>query len=51
MAAADGVAKAGNVTMPVQDGVNSMVVMPGAVVEAPAVADELIRHGEGQTAD
>ena len=51
MAAADGVAKAGNVGMPVQDGVNSMDVIPRAAVEAPGAADELIRHEEGQTAD
>jgi hypothetical protein len=51
MAAAGGVAKAGNVTMPVRDGVNSTVVVPGAAVEAPGAADELIRHEEGQTAD
>lgn len=51
MAAADGVAKAGNVKMPAQDGVNTTVVMLGAVVEAPGAADEFIRHEEGQTAD
>lgn len=51
MAAAEGVAKAGNVTMPVRDGVNSAVVVPVSAVEAPGAADELIRHEEGQTAD
>jgi hypothetical protein len=51
MAAAEGVAKAGNVTMPVRGGVNSTVVVPGSTVEAPGAADELIRHEEGQTAD
>jgi hypothetical protein len=51
VATAEGVAKAGNVTMPVRDGVNSTVVVPGAAVEAPGAADELTRHEEGQSAD
>jgi hypothetical protein len=51
MAAAESVAKAGNVTMPVRGGVNSTVVVPGPAVEASGAADELIRHEEGQTAD
>ena len=51
VAAAEGIAKVGNVTMPVRDGVNSRVVVPGAAVEASAAADELIRDEEGQTAD
>ena len=53
MAAAQGVAKAGHGTIPVRDGVNSTVVVPGAVVEGPGprAADELIRQDEGQTAD
>jgi len=51
VAAAQGVAKAVNVTMPVRDVVNSTVVVPGAAVEAPDAADELIRHEDGQTAD
>jgi hypothetical protein len=51
VATAEGVAKAGNVTIPVRDGVSSTVVVPGAVVEAPGAADELTRHEEGQSAD
>lgn len=51
MAATESVAKAGNVTMLVRGGANSMVVVPGSTVEAPGAADELIRHEEGQTAD
>jgi len=53
VAAAEGVAKAGMVTMPVPGGVNSAVVVPVPVsaVEAPGAADEFIRHEEGQTAD
>jgi hypothetical protein len=51
VATAEGVVKAGNVTMPVRDGVNSTVVVPGAAVEAPGAADELTRHEEGQSAD
>ena len=52
VAAAPGVAKVEQVTMPVRDdAVNSPVVVPRAVVEAPAAADELIRQEEGQTAD
>jgi hypothetical protein len=51
MAAAEGIAKAGNVTMPVRDGVNSAVVVPKAAVEVPSAAEELIRHEESQTAD
>jgi hypothetical protein len=51
VAVAPGVAKkAGHVTMPVRDGVNSPIVVPGAVVEAPGGADG-IRQEEGQTAD
>jgi len=51
VAAAEGIAKVGNVAMPVRDGVNSTVVVPRAVPEAPGAADELIRNEEGQTAD
>ena len=51
MAAAQGVAKAGHGAMPVRDGVNSTVVVPGAVVEATGAADEPIRQDEGQTAE
>lgn len=52
VAAAPGVAKAGQVTMPVRDdAVNSPIVVPRAVIEAPGTADELIRQEEGQTAD
>jgi hypothetical protein len=51
VAAAQGVAKAGHVTIPVRDGVNGTVVMPGAVVEGPRAADALIRQDEAQTAD
>jgi len=51
VAAAPGVAKAGHVTMPVRDSVNSPVVVPRAVIEAPGAADELIRQEEGQSAD
>ena len=51
VAAAEGVAKAGNITMPVRDGVNSTVVVPEAVVQAPGAAEELIRLEEVQTAD
>lgn len=51
IAAAEGVAKAGNVTMPVRGGENNGVVVPVSAVEAPGTTDELIRHEEGQTAD
>lgn len=51
MVAAQGVAKAGHVTMPVRDGVHSTVVMTEAATEAPGAAGEPVRHEEGQTAD
>ena len=51
VAAAEGVATAGNVTMPVRDDVNSTVVVPGAAIQAPGATDERIRLEDGQTAD
>jgi hypothetical protein len=51
VAAAPSVAKAGQVAMPVRDAVDSPVVVPRAVIEAPGAADELMRQEEGQTAD
>lgn len=51
VAAAQGIAKAGHVTIPVRDGVNGAAVMPGAVIEGRRAADELIRQDEAQTAD
>jgi hypothetical protein len=51
VAAAESIVKAGNVTMPVQDGTSSTVAVAGTAVEAPAVADEIIRQEDGRTAD
>ena len=51
MAAAEGDARARNVTMPDRDGVNRTVVLPGAAIETPGATVALIRHEEDQTAD
>ena len=51
MAAADSAVKRGGVTMPVQYGVNSTVVMTEAATEAPGAAGEPVRLEGGQAAD
>jgi hypothetical protein len=51
MAAADSAVKGAGVTMPVQYGVNSTVVMTEAATEAPGAAGEPVRLERGQAAD
>jgi hypothetical protein len=51
VAAAESVAKAGNAAVPVRESANAAIVLTSAAVEAPAAADQPVRHEEAQAAD